>query len=121
MTHVPSERRTSPCGGNAALGFHAEHSRGASERLRLNLSTPDGVARVQRWRWRKESPPWDRGRSAAGMVLRGGIEPTTSPLPRECSTTELPQRRSAECEIEDRACIGKETGGLPAGSRMPSN
>ena len=26
------------------------------------------------------------------MVLPGGIEPTTSPLPRECSTTELRQR-----------------------------
>jgi hypothetical protein len=27
------------------------------------------------------------------MVLPGGIEPTTSPLPRECSTTELRQHR----------------------------
>ena len=25
-------------------------------------------------------------------MLRGGIEPPTSPLPMECSTTELPQR-----------------------------
>ena len=29
-------------------------------------------------------------------MLPGGIEPTTSPLPRECSTTELRQR-SVEC------------------------
>ena len=27
----------------------------------------------------------------ARLVLRGGIEPPTSPLPMECSTTELPQ------------------------------
>ena len=27
------------------------------------------------------------------MVLLSGIEPPTSPLPRECSTTELQQRR----------------------------
>lgn len=32
--------------------------------------------------------------SAVGeMVLRGGIEPTTSSLPMRCSTTELPQHR----------------------------
>ena len=32
------------------------------------------------------------GFSGAELVLPGGIEPTTSPLPRECSTTELRQR-----------------------------
>ena len=30
------------------------------------------------------------------MVLRERIELSTSPLPRECSTTELPQRRWVE-------------------------
>ncbi len=34
------------------------------------------------------------------MVLPGGIEPTTSPLPRECSTTELRQRRLRETRAD---------------------
>src|SRR4051812_27412557 len=47
------------------------------------------------------------------MVLPGRIELTTSPLPRECSTTELRQRRSAVWEIEDRTRVGKECGPPP--------
>lgn len=35
-----------------------------------------------------------RGEEAGGMVLRERIELSTSPLPRECSTTELPQHLS---------------------------
>src|SRR5690242_8569392 len=34
--------------------------------------------------------------TSAEMVLPGRIELTTSPLPRECSTTELRQRRRAQ-------------------------
>src|SRR3954470_4151823 len=41
-----------------------------------------------------------------GMVLRGGIEPTTSPLPRECSTTELPQRGASAMREPAREEIG---------------
>ena len=38
------------------------------------------------------------------LVLRGGIEPPTSPLPMECSTTELPQQLSRNREIRVSKC-----------------
>ena len=50
------------------------------------------------------------------MVLPVGIEPTTSPLPRECSTTELRQRRcgtgpARSCKhIHDDPATGKASG-----------
>ena len=47
------------------------------------------------------------------MVLPVGIEPTTSPLPRGCSTTELRQRpglRPVPPEIHDAPVIGKAGG-----------
>ena len=47
------------------------------------------------------------------MVLPVGIEPTTSPLPRECSTTELRQRRLREKtrrEIHEGRTNGKAGG-----------
>ena len=37
------------------------------------------------------------------MVLRERIELSTSPLPRECSTTELPQRRKGKGGIRPEA------------------
>src|SRR5215831_4212559 len=42
----------------------------------------------------------------AWMVLPVGIEPTTSPLPRECSTTELRQRQGGQ-HIHNPPVIGK--------------
>ena len=40
------------------------------------------------------------------MVLPVGIEPTTSPLPRGCSTTELRQRQGGQ-HIHNPPVIGK--------------
>ena len=53
---------------------------------------------------------------AVKLVLPVGIEPTTSPLPRECSTTELRQRRcgagpaEGRKQIHDDPAIGKAAG-----------
>ena len=56
------------------------------------------------------------------LVLPVGIEPTTSPLPRECSTTELRQRpvcdqsRGRPQAVHDAPTIGKAGGSSPAGT-----
>jgi hypothetical protein len=48
------------------------------------------------------------------MVLPEGIEPSTSPLPRECSTPELRQRKGAKPLIE-----GAEHAIGPQGVQLP--
>ena len=64
------------------------------------------VAPLSRRGYGAEYQEW-RGRGTGGMVLPEGIELSTSPLPRECSTTELRQRRVwMECccgELEQTA------------------
>ena len=63
-------------------------------------SHPLAKLRIAAWSLRKPSnrrksssaPKRPSGFDKKQLVLPGGIEPTTSPLPRECSTTELRQR-----------------------------
>src|SRR4051812_17368443 len=72
MTHVPIEPERHAV---VRIPPWASTSRALTRRIRTPAPGPLDPGRsrtVERWRWRKESPPWDRGRSAAGMVLRGG-------------------------------------------------
>jgi hypothetical protein len=46
------------------------------------------------------------------MVLLEGIELSTSPLPRECSTTELQQRRHASRRYLDAEAVARKPQGL---------
>src|SRR5262245_24335732 len=53
------------------------------------------------------------------MVLPVGIEPTTSPLPRECSTTELRQRLEGP-NLKSTANLGRLLGDYPAAHKGAS-